>query len=202
MKIKVCGMREKDNVTALEKTGADYIGFIFYEGSSRFVNPEIPVVTTSLLPVGVFVNAGKDFIKKMIESWDLEYIQLHGGESAEFCQEIREMGVKVIKAFSVDEDFDFSETENYSSSVDYFLFDTKGKNYGGNGIPFDWKILDRYQGNQPFWLSGGIHPGMADQIKDFYHPMLYAIDINSGFEDRPGLKNIKKIENFLHEIRS
>lgn len=202
MKVKVCGMRDPENVAALEKTEVDYIGFIFYEGSSRYVRPEAPVTTGSLVPVGVFVNAEKGFILEMIPAWNLQYVQLHGDESPQYCAEIREAGVKIVKAFSVDRGFDFSATEPYSGSADYFLFDTKGENYGGNGIPFDWEILDRYKGNRPFWLSGGIHPGMADAVREFSHPLLYAIDINSGFETEPGLKNIKNIEKFLHEIRS
>lgn len=200
MRVKVCGMRDPDNVKALEKTEPDYVGFIFYEGTKRCVDWENPIQSGRMSPVGVFVNAEARFIEKMIGSWKLEYVQLHGDESPEFCAIVSGMGVKVIKAFAVDQNFDFSETEPYHSVADYFLFDTKGEKYGGTGIVFDWSILKNYKGNKPFFLSGGIHPGMTDAVKAFDHSMLHAIDINSGFEDEPGMKNTRKIKKFLHEI--
>src|SRR5690625_2757352 len=202
MRVKVCGMRDPDNVKALGSVGPDYIGFIFYEGTKRCVDSKNPIRVEQIEPVGVFVNADAGFIEEMIGSWKLGHVQLHGDEPPEFCASIREMGVKVIKAFAIDRYFDFSKTDPYLGVTDFFLFDTKGETYGGTGIVFDWTILKKYKGDRPFFLSGGIHPGMVEAVKSFDHPMLHAIDINSGFEDQPGMKNIRKIENFLHEIHN
>lgn len=202
MRVKVCGMRDPVNVKELEKTGPDYLGFIFYEGTKRCVDSKNPIRSDRLKSVGVFVNSDVHFIEEMIDAWELQLVQLHGDESPEFCAAIRELDVEVIKAFAVDQDFDFSKTDPYLHVTDYFLFDTKGEKYGGTGIVFDWDILKQYRGARPFFLSGGIHPGMVNAVKEFDHSMLHAIDINSGFEDRPGMKNIKKVEKFLHEIHN
>lgn len=201
MKYKVCGMRDPGNLRELERTGVDFAGFIFYEGSARAVDPEGPVPVTSLTKVGVFVNADEAFVEHVIQKWKLPMVQLHGDETPEFCGRIRENGVKVVKAFNVGSDFDFQATIPYEGKTDFFLFDAKGKYYGGNSKVFDWKILERYTGGTPFWLSGGIRPGMAEEVRGFYHPRHYLWDFNSGFETEPGLKNIDAIQNFMNEIR-
>ena len=201
MKIKVCGMRDPDNIHQAEKTGVDMMGFIFYKGSSRYVGSMAPVTTSRVERVGVFVNESAQKIRQIANSWNLDIIQLHGDESPEDCSVISEMKLKVVKAFSIDENFDFNRLAPYTGKVDYFLFDTRGKNYGGNGEVFDWEILKQYHRDVPFWLSGGIHPELAGAIVALDFPMLYAVDVNSGFEEKPGYKNIDKLKLFIDELR-
>lgn len=201
MKIKVCGMRDPENIRQVEKVGADMMGFIFYKGSSRFVNDMDPVITNYVSRVGVFVNETAPRIGEIVTRWNLDIIQLHGEETPEDCDVLSDHKLKVVKAFSIGENFDFNLLEPYIGKVDYFLFDTKGRNYGGNGVVFDWKILEEYQYDVPFWLSGGIAPGMAKAISALKFPMLYAVDVNSGFEEKPGYKNIEKLKHFIDELQ-
>ena len=201
MKIKVCGMKNPENVHQAEQVGVDMVGFIFYPGSKRYIGDIQPVKTRSVDRVGVFVNDTLARISEMAETWKLDFIQLHGDETPEACRQIAALGLPVVKAFSVGEDFDFDQMASYSDVVDYFLFDTKGENYGGNGQRFDWHILDGYKWNVPFWLSGGIGPEMATEIVTLNLPGLYAVDVNSGFEDEPGLKNIEKLKRFVDELQ-
>lgn len=202
MKIKVCGMRNPENVDLAEQAGVDMVGFIFYPGSKRYVGDIDPVKTRSVDRVGVFVNEAPSRIGRLVEKWDLDYIQLHGDETPEECRQIAALGLPVVKAFSVGEDFDFDQVDSYCDAVDYFLFDTKGQNYGGNGQRFDWHILEGYELEVPFWLSGGIGPEMAAEIAKLNVPGLYAVDVNSKFEDEPGMKNIEKLKKFVDELQS
>ena len=197
MKIKVCGMRDKENISGLLDLKPDYIGFIFYEQSKRFVAdfPQIEI-PSSVKKVGVFVN---EIIEKIIEKVNkhkLDFVQLHGNETSEYCEKLAAKDIKIIKAFSVDENFDFSATKPFEKCVSLFLFDTKGNNYGGNGIKFNWELLQNYTGKTPFLLSGGISKNDAAEIKKMKHLAFLGIDINSGFELEPGLKNIKEIKEF------
>ncbi|MDC0230525.1 phosphoribosylanthranilate isomerase [Aureispira] len=204
MRIKVCGMRNEDNIIGLCQLPIDFIGFIFYPKSARYVN-RVPraVIPSSIKKVGVFVNATMAEIAQKSSEFKLDYIQLHGDESEAFCQELKEKEYKLIKAFSVDDEFDFSITERYESSCDFFLLDTKGKSYGGNGIPFNWGILKKYQSDKKFFLSGGIDLNNIERIKKLNIPLLYAIDVNSKFETEPALKDLSKIkqltDEFFHE---
>ena len=197
MQIKVCGMRDKENISGLLALKLDYIGFIFYDKSKRFVAdfPQIEI-PSSIKKVGVFVN---ETIKEIIEKANkhtLDFVQLHGNETPEYCSALSAKKIKIIKAFSVDENFDFSATKLFEKHVSLFLFDTKGNNYGGNGIKFNWELLQNYSGKTPFLLSGGISKNDSEEIKKFKHPSFLGIDINSGFELEPGLKNIKEIKEF------
>ncbi len=201
MRIKVCGMRDPENIHQAEKAGVDMMGFIFYNGSSRYVGNMKPVTTDHVDRVGVFVNETAQRITEIAKAWDLDIIQLHGDETPEDCVILSEKRLKVVKAFSVGENFDFGQLEPYVGKVDYFLFDTKGKNYGGNGEVFDWNILEQYNIDVPFWLSGGIHPKLAGTISALNFPMLYAVDVNSGFEEKPGYKNIEKLKHFIDELQ-
>ena len=198
MKLKVCGMRSPENIIYLAKIMPDYMGFIFWENSKRFVSNSTPDLVEPIKKVGVFVNARLDFIKECIEAHKLQAVQLHGNESPERCSKLRENNVEVIKAFSVQEKFDFSKIMIYESVCDYFLFDTKGGLPGGNGLHFDWTLLEDYPSKKPFFLSGGIGPNdyvaIASIIK--LNLPLYAVDINSKFETEPGFKNIQSIKDF------
>ncbi|WP_236978515.1 phosphoribosylanthranilate isomerase [Membranihabitans maritimus] len=200
MKIKVCGMTQAGNIADLARLDVDFIGFIFYNKSSRFVSELEDVMIPHIQKVGVFVNEDRSVMDDTIALYDLDCVQLHGDESLEVCQWAMERGVVVFKAVSIGEDFDFETLEPYSGFVDYFIFDAKGPKRGGNGVPFDWNKLSEYKGKVPFFLSGGIGPGMVNDIKKIKHPQLYGLDINSRFEISPGLKNVESVKQFLVEL--
>lgn len=196
LRIKVCGLRETGNSKAVAALGVDYLGFIFYAGSPRFVGDRfaMPQVGPGAR-VGVFVNESPDRIQRLAERHDLDVIQLHGDESVEDCRAIREAGLKVIKAISVGHDMDFSVTVPFGDVVDYFLFDTKGTYRGGNARPFDWRVLDRYNDEKPFFLSGGIRADNVAGVRALLDKNIHAIDINSGVELAPGMKDVEKIRS-------
>lgn len=205
LKIKVCGMRDRDNIIAVADYKPNYMGFIFYEKSKRFVgnNFTIPEISPEIKKVGVFVDAKMDYILKMAEKHQLQTIQLHGNESAYKCQVLKEKGYEVFKVFSINGAFDFKQLIPYEYFVDYFLFDTKGEEHGGNGITFDWSVMNRYFSHVPFILAGGIGPEHEKEVMNmkFDFHKLYAIDVNSKFEIEPGLKDVGKIGNFLNNLR-
>jgi phosphoribosylanthranilate isomerase len=203
LKIKVCGMREPDNLKDLVSLQPDFIGFIFYDQSKRFVGKKIPDVQYGdARKTGVFVNQNLPDVLKTAMLNKLDTVQLHGQESPDYCEAIQNEGFEVIKAFSVDKDFDFRVCNLYETSADLFLFDTKGLLPGGNGQTFDWNILSNYNLNKPFLLSGGIGLQHLKSLKNFNHPKLYGIDVNSGFETRPAYKNIEQLKTFFNELRS
>jgi len=198
VKLKVCGMRAPDNIAALSDLAPDYMGFIFWENSKRFVNNPTPDLPASIKKTGVFVDASPAYITDMVKHHQLQAVQLHGEESPNFCQKLNALGLEIIKAFAVDASFDFSVLEAYETVCNYFLFDTKGPLPGGNGNRFDWSVLRNYPSAKPFFLSGGIGPGDQNAIASIINLNLplYAIDINSQFEIEPGLKNIEIIKQF------
>ena len=208
VKLKICGMKEIENIKEISALNPDYLGFIFWEKSKRNMTlgttPELPETTKK---VGVFVDASIQEIAAKINQYQLDIIQLHGNESVIFCRNVKKLGVEVIKVFSIDSTFNFSVVKEYVLAVDYFLFDTKGKLPGGNGITFDWNILENYHFNVPYFLSGGIGTTEIDGIKEFLKSpaakKCYGIDVNSRFEKKPGIKNIIKLQKFkklLYEI--
>jgi len=151
---------------------------------------------------GVFVNAKEEYVNSKIADYQLDYVQLHGDESPEYCTTIKTKNpqIKVVKVFSVGESFDFEKTEKYTDVVDLFLFDTKGKERGGNGFKFNWEILQEYQGETPFMLSGGISLEDVEAVKAFKHPKLWGIDVNSGFESEPGMKKADEVSQFIEAL--
>lgn len=202
LKIKVCGMKYTFNRQEVELLPVDFLGFIFYEGSKRFPGrfPEHGLCDTPKAGVAVFVNQDITEIVNIAVQQGLTYIQLHGDEDAETCRVLARQGFKIIKAFHVHDDFDFGDTRPYEHAASFFLFDTKSNVPGGSGKKFRWTVLEKYQGTTPFFLSGGITPMDAGEIKEIAHPQLYGIDINSGFEDEPGMKNLEKLRSFLSRI--
>ena len=201
MKLKVCGMRESTNISELIKVQPNFIGFIFHKASSRNVT-EIPSIEipSNIKKVGVFVNETVDYISDKVAAFGLDYIQLHGNETPEFCVAINKQGLKIIKAFNIHAAFDFTNLKSYEPCCSYFLFDAVGEKSGGNGITFNWELINQYKGYTPFLLSGGINEKMANKIQSIKHPKFIGIDVNSGFEIEPGLKDVEKIKNFKNSV--
>lgn len=195
IKIKVCGMRETENIKTVSQLRPDYMGFIFYKDSPRFVGDDFKIpVLTDVKKVGVFVNASVDEMKTAYRKHKLDYLQLHGSESPGTCMKLKAEGICVIKVFSVHDDFDFEETKPYSQSVDFFLFDTKGKYHGGNAKTFNWHILEKYNQDKSFFLSGGLNADNIASIDKIKAMNLHAVDLNSGVEASAGMKDINKIK--------
>lgn len=222
MIVKVCGMRDGENIRQVAALGIDWIGMIFWEQSPRYV----PMVSTNagIIPdrapltaskpygspagspkrVGVFVDEMPQSIITRVVNFQLDFIQLHGHETPTLIRNLRATldpdicpGIKIIKAISVRNRDDVAAYKPYADSVDYFLFDTKSPTVGGSGSQFDWTVLDAYSGDVPFLLSGGIGPDDAERVRAFHHPKCIGIDINSRFETAPGMKDVEKIKRFL-----
>ncbi len=190
-------MKFTENREEVEKLPVDLLGYIFYPSSKRYVgeNPQEGLFNSAKPKVGVFVDENAFEILALAKNLGFEWVQLHGKENPKTCQLLKNQGLKIIKAFRVDESFQFHKTKPFEKIADYFLFDTKSNLPGGSGKKFDWKILNKYEGNTPFLLSGGIKPEDAEEIKKIDHPQLAGVDLNSGFEDEPGLKNIEKLKD-------
>lgn len=207
LKVKVCGMRDPENIAGVAACNPDFMGFIFYAKSTRFVGYQpkslvLDVIPESIQKVGVFVNETTEQILEVSRTWQLQVIQMHGQETPESCKQIQESGLTIFKAFSIDENFNFDALAAYENCCDYFLFDTKGHLPGGTGHKFNWQLLQNYLGKTPFFLSGGIGPDDIESIRKFEHPMLYGLDINSGFEISPALKDVEKVQIFISEIKN
>src|SRR5574344_1038831 len=191
--LKVCGTTDGENIRAIESLGVDYIGFIFYEKSPRFVANRPSYLPDRKKRVGVFVNSPIETILKTATEYQLSAIQLHGDESPQQCRLLKEKGYRIIKAFQIAHEKDIKAMEAYEGECDYFLFDTKSSSYGGTGKHFNWDILSHYKGKTPFLLSGGIGIEMLDTLKTFEHPKCVGFDLNSKFETKPGIKDIHKL---------
>ncbi len=204
-KIKVCGMRHADNINAIAALNPDFLGFIFYAPSPRFVQDMDPKVLQQLSPkimkIGVFVNETAENILETVKKYSLNGVQLHGNETPDFCYNFRSAGLLVLKAFQIAEASDFKIMEHYSDTCDYYVFDTKTEAYGGSGRKFDWTLLDKYRHETPFLLSGGLSKDDANEILEIKHPQFAGVDINSKFEISPGLKNADWVSAFVAEIR-
>ena len=204
--IKVCGMREADNIRQVEALGIDWLGFIFWPKSSRFVHERPAYLPASAKRVGVFVDADIEVVRETAAAYCLDIIQLHGKESPSYIKQLRSLCsdhvAAIVKAFNIATPEDLKQTEPYEGITDYFLFDTKAKMVGGNGTQFDWTVLNDYQGNTPFILSGGIGPDDAEKVKAFHHPMLAGIDLNSRFETVPAHKDVNLLRTFIETIKN
>lgn len=200
-------MRDRDNIDAIASLGPDYMGFIFYSKSPRYIGnnysaENIHHISCSIKKTGVFVNASEQEISKAVTRFELDAVQLHGSESVELCLMVKQMGVEVIKAFQVDEEFDFFDLKAYTEVCDYYLFDTKTKYFGGSGHKFDWNILNKYDNNKPIFLSGGITINDIEDIMNLQHLNIYAVDINSRFEKEPALKDVEMVSDFIQKIKN
>lgn len=224
MKIKVCGMRDPENIHAVKELGIDFLGLIFWPKSSRYVKditvragniPDIPIELGMKngperhpATVGVFVNEMPQTVVTHAYNYKLDYIQLHGEESPTYIDNLKRTlipdimpDIKVIKAISIREADDVKRWRQYKDHTDLILFDTKCDCVGGSGKQFDWSVLEGYDGDIPFLLSGGIGPEDAESVRRFSHPMCIGIDINSRFETAPAMKDISKLRTFINEIQ-
>lgn len=207
MKLKVCGMREPENIRQLEEEiRPDWMGLIFYSKSPRFVEDSAAeaISDVTLPKVGVFVNESISFILDKIDKFGLAAVQLHGSESPEFVRELKlKTDKKLWKVVSVADQIDWEQLREYVGLVEYFLFDTATKGHGGSGRQFDWKVLESYPFEVPFILSGGVDEDSAEELIRFAEkePQLIGIDLNSKFEDAPGLKNIEKLKRFRTRLQ-
>ncbi|MGM0580218.1 MAG: phosphoribosylanthranilate isomerase [Bacteroidota bacterium] len=200
-KIKICGMRDKENIQQILEFEPDYLGFIFFEKSVRYVSESqmkeiIKLNFGETERVGVFVNESVENILSYADKGFFDIVQLHGNESPEVIKALKEEGLEVIKVFSVDDDFDTKILNKYAEA-DYFLFDTKGKLPGGNGVKFNWDVLENSKIKKPFFLSGGLGVEDMEMLKTFKSKNLYALDFNSKLEDEPGLKNLSKVKKLI-----
>ena len=211
--IKVCGNNNIENFKEISAIEPDYVGFIFYPKSKRFVKDEsIFEVFPNAEKVGVFVNESIENILEKVEQYKLDVVQLHGDETADFCEELINakhqhlltdddfLDFKIWKAIGIKSEEDFNQLTTYQQVVDSFVFDTKSVDYGGTGRKFDWQLLTNYQLSTPFLLSGGIQLEDAFLLKNFQHPQCIGFDINSGFEVEPGIKKIEEVKQFIDTI--
>lgn len=211
-------MRDADNIRDISALGVDMIGLIFYPPSPRYVQqfssgagiiPDYaPDMGKTPLRVGVFVDDMPQNIVTRVYNYKLDYIQLHGNEPRETLENLRatidpdiKPKVKIIKAISVSSAEDIKKYKEYVGAADLFLFDTKCKTVGGSGEQFDWQVLQAYDGDVPFLLSGGIGPDDAERIKNFHHPKCIGIDLNSKFEIESALKDVEKLKQFLVKVK-
>ncbi len=207
MKIKICGIKSGNNLKEIVKLKPDFLGFNFYSGSPRYIGDsltpeEISFISSFAKSVGIFVNHDEYSILEIQRKFALDYCQLHGNEKPDFCKHLRGLGVKIIKAFGITADFNFHMLIEYLPWCDYFLFDTPSTKFGGTGIRFDWKILNKYELGHPFFLSGGIGPEDAKKIQNLVLESLIGVDVNSKFEISPGKKDIIALQQFINSIRN
>ncbi len=224
--IKVCGMRDADNINDVSALDINWMGFIFYPKSPRYVrqissNAGIIPDYSSLKEkataddagrirrVGVFVDDMPQNIVTRVFNYHLDIVQLHGSESPVMIDNLRRTldpdirkGIKIMKAISVKSDDDILKCKDYEGHVDYFLFDTKTPLKGGSGEQFDWSVLQSYDGATPFLLSGGIGPDDARRVRAFSHPRCIGIDVNSKFEKEPAFKDVDMLRKFISEVRA
>ncbi|MDO6675528.1 phosphoribosylanthranilate isomerase [Tenacibaculum sp. 1_MG-2023] len=199
-------MKFIENIQQVAELQPDYLGFIFYEKSSRNFEGIIPKLPKGIKKVGVFVNEYLEIVVSLIEEYQLDAVQLHGDESVAYIKELKQYlsKVEVIKVFGIKYEFNFEVLEPYEEVVDYFLFDTKGKERGGNGVTFNWQILQNYNSTKPYFLSGGIGLEEVDELQSFFKreasKYCFAIDVNSKFETKPGIKSVKELKKFKKSI--
>ena len=203
MKVKICGLKDTENIKAVAALNPDFMGFIFYGPSPRFavdVNDEaLKAIPASVFKTAVFVNEDEDTVNELIARYNFDAVQLHGDETPDFCASFQNK-VKVIKAFGLN-NFNFDQLNDYVNKVDFFLFDAKTDIHGGSGKTFDWTEIDNYKLNVPFFLSGGLALDNLEEVKKISHPQFYGVDLNSKFETGPGIKNIEKLKKAFDIIK-
>lgn len=202
--IKICGMRDPENIREVGALLPEYMGFIFYAPSPRYVGDDFQLpedLPESIRRVGVFVDESVARILELSQKHRLALVQLHGDEPVAVCRELKRHQIKVIKVFRIGASVDFSVLNPYKEVVDYFLFDTKGKYYGGNAKTFDWEVLKTYDQEIPFFLSGGLNSETMEHISELRNMNLHALDLNSGVERKPGVKSVEKINQLIDNLK-
>lgn len=204
--LKICGLFQDENINEIANLQPDFMGFIFYEKSKRFVEKNLSVNTLKSIPnsinkTAVFVNESVENINNFVQKYAFDYVQLHGDESVEICKKLKDVNIKIIKAFAIEENFDFTILEEYQNYCEYFLFDTKTPIYGGSGKSFNWEILSNYQFETPFFLSGGIGLENINKALEFYHPKYFGIDCNSALENENYTKNQEKVAQIIEKLK-
>lgn len=199
-------MKHSENIQKVGLLQPDYLGFIFYPKSPRNFEGEQPNISETIKKTGVFVDATIDFILAKTKKYNFKAIQLHGNESPEYCKKLQKAlkEIEIFKVFGIKDSFDFELLKPYEAYVNYFLFDTKGKQKGGNGYAFDWSILKKYNSKIPIILSGGIGIEELQKIEEILKTELpiYALDLNSKFETEPGIKDIEELKKFINRIKA
>ncbi len=199
--VKVCGLKNPENIRAIAKLRPDFMGFIFYPKSPRYVEPFPSEIIDSIPPeikkTGIFVNDDLHDILTAVHKYRLDAVQLHGSDMEKICRKLRETDLTIIKAFSIATSCNFIPTKHYEGLCDYFVFDTKTEHHGGSGCKFNWNMLHEYKGKTPFLLSGGIAPDDINAVLSIDHPKMIGVDLNSRFEIKPGLKDVDKLKEFI-----
>ncbi len=205
--VKICGMRESENILSVAKLRPDLMGFIFYPRSPRyaagFLDPDLlSSLGHGIIRTGVFVDADYNDMIVTARQYSLDAVQLHGNESPDLCRQLKNTGLRVIKTFRISDNNSFLQCGEYSSCTDLFLFDTPAATHGGSGLKFDWKLLEGYQQEHPFLLGGGIGPDDAADIQAIDNHFFRGVDLNSRFEISPGTKETGKLRKFINELRA
>ena len=204
MKFKICGLFNHENINQVAVLKPDYIGHIFWEKSLRYVNNITPNINKEIKKTGVFFNSIAEDVINKIDKHDLNCVQLHGDESPQFCNEILDTGIQVIKSFRIDDNFDFNILKSYEDYCDLFLFDSKSELPGGTGKSFNWKNLKKYDLKKNFFISGGIGLHSIESLIELFEMGLpiYGIDVNSRFEDDNYLKKTDELKTFIEIIKN
>ena len=204
MKFKVCGLFNEENINKVAELNPDYVGHIFWEKSVRYLNIISPNLKKEIKKTGVFFNSKIDNVFNRIHEHNLACVQLHGEESPVYCKNIMDSGIKVIKSFRIDDDFDFSILKNYENNCDLFLFDSKSELPGGTGKSFNWENLKKYKLKKEFFISGGIGLHSIESLIELFKMDLpiYGVDVNSKFEDEKYLKKIDELKTFIETIKN
>ncbi len=205
LKLKVCGLRDSENIKDIIDVKPDYMGFIFYKPSPRYVGESFSIELMNTIPstiekVGIFVNDDIGNVIDIATKYRLDMVQLHGDEPPGYCKKLEGRGFRIIKAVRIFSKKDLKLVNKYKNYIDYALLDRGGVNFGGNGVKFDWEFLDFYESDIPFFLSGGIRLEDIPKIASIKHNNLHAIDVNSGFETAPGYKNVSKLSTLKNKM--
>lgn len=209
--IKVCGMRDAENIRAIDAIEAvDMIGLIFWPKSKRYVAQKPAYLPEHAMRVGVFVDADPEEVVAKVKEYDLGIVQMHGDENLAYVTALHkllfEAGItkmpKIVKAIPVASRSSVLKAMMWDGYVDGILFETPTNGYGGSGVSFDWSLLSSYRARTPFFLTGGIGPQSLEALKEFSHPQWIGVDLNSRFETEPALKDVELVRQFVSELKA
>lgn len=208
MFIKVCGMRDAQNIREVDALGVEMIGLIFWPGSKRYVSEKPAYLPEHARLVGVFVNAEPQEVVEKVKEYGLSYVQLHGDEDLAYVTALHKLLIeqnvrtpRIVRSIHVSSRSSVLKAMMWDGYVDGILFETPTNGYGGSGEAFDWSLLSSYRARTPFFLSGGLGPQSLEALKEFEHPMWLGVDLNSRFESEPGIKDLALLKPFIEELR-